>query len=479
MTLRTRILLVYLLLLAGGCYYLLRWILDGIRPRYLESMEESLVDAANLLASTAQLHLTPDAQSLDLTQLRPALDATYRRVLDAQIYSLHKTRIDLRLTLTDALGIVIYDSENTDLGQDHSKWRNIRLTLAGQYGARGSKSDPTDDTSLSIFISAPIRSADRIIGTLTLGKPTASINALVHTARQRIILGGLIGFSLLALVGIVFSIWITTPIERLTAYARAIRDGKTAALPRLAGREVTDLRHAFEEMQSALEGKNYIEAYTQTLTHELKAPLTAIRGAAELIDDKMPSSDRAHFLGNIRRESARLQQILDRLQQLTSLEARARHGLEKVEPIDLAHLLREATATFTSAFHARRLRLDLQLPEKTVTVSGEKFLLLQAVTNLLQNAAEFSPSDSTLTVRLVAATDRVQIQIDDQGPGIPDYALSKIFDRFYSLPRPDTGNKSTGLGLSYVREIAHLHRGDVTLENIPPTGCRATLRLPV
>jgi two-component system sensor histidine kinase CreC len=114
-----------------------------------------------------------------------------------------------------------------------------------------------------------------------------------------------------------------------------------------------------------------------------------------------------------------------------------------------------------------------------VRVRGERFLLGQAVGNLVQNAVEFSPAGAVVEVEVGTAGGLVRVGVQDCGPGVPDYALAKIFDRFYSLPRPDTGRKSSGLGLSIVREIARLHGGEVTLENRPEGGARAELTLPV
>jgi two-component system sensor histidine kinase CreC len=112
-------------------------------------------------------------------------------------------------------------------------------------------------------------------------------------------------------------------------------------------------------------------------------------------------------------------------------------------------------------------------------VRGDAFLLGQAVSNLVQNAIEFAPAGSEVAVTLRADGERVVVVVIDRGPGVPDYALEKIFDRFYSLPRPDTGRKSSGLGLSIVREIARLHGGEVTLVNGADGGARAELGLPL
>jgi len=100
---------------------------------------------------------------------------------------------------------------------------------------------------------------------------------------------------------------------------------------------------------------------------------------------------------------------------------------------------------------------------------GERFLLHLALSNLLQNAVEFAPQGGEVRILL----DEDSIQICDNGPGIPEYALPRIFDRFYSLSRPDTGKKSSGLGLSIVLSVVELHHGEVYLENLPGGGTRA------
>ncbi len=106
-------------------------------------------------------------------------------------------------------------------------------------------------------------------------------------------------------------------------------------------------------------------------------------------------------------------------------------------------------------------------------------MIEQALLNLLQNAIDFSPEYGIIQIVGDQKKENYEVRISDQGPGIPDYALSRIFDKFYSLPRPDSGKKSTGLGLSFVKEVALLHGGNVTLENITPKGGRSLFTLPL
>jgi two-component system sensor histidine kinase CreC len=109
---------------------------------------------------------------------------------------------------------------------------------------------------------------------------------------------------------------------------------------------------------------------------------------------------------------------------------------------------------------------------------GSRFLLRQAVANLLDNAIDFSPAGGRLTLSLERTAATVCLCIRDQGPGIPDYALPRLFERFYSVPRPDTGERSSGLGLNLVQEAARLHRGTIELRNLSEAGAEARLCLP-
>jgi signal transduction histidine kinase len=122
--------------------------------------------------------------------------------------------------------------------------------------------------------------------------------------------------------------------------------------------------------------------------------------------------------------------------------------------------------------------LDLTLHE-TPSPPGDPTLIGLAVANLLQNAIDFAPDHSTVALDVRTEGDHAVIEITDAGPGIPDFAIDRAFERFFSMPRPRTGRKSSGLGLCFVRETAHLHHGEATLTPATPTGTRATLKLPL
>ena len=126
---------------------------------------------------------------------------------------------------------------------------------------------------------------------------------------------------------------------------------------------------------------------------------------------------------------------------------------------------------------ARSIRVELA-PGELAWVEGEAFLLRRAIGNLLANALDFSPEGGLVRVELLQRSRGVDIVVRDQGPGIPDYADARVFEKFYSLARPHSNKKSTGLGLPFVKEIAELHHGRVALRNGDGGGAVATLSLP-
>ncbi|ATC64269.1 two-component system sensor histidine kinase CreC [Nibricoccus aquaticus] len=478
MTLRTRIMLVYLLVVGGGVYYLVTRGLEELRPRYLESMEVPLVDAAHLLAHAVGVEAV-ESDAIDAGRVKAVLEGAFARRFAAKVYSITKTRVDLRVYVTDARGRVVYDSDGgRQVGEDFSQRRDVARTLRGEYGARASYDVPVDEKALVLYVAAPVLSADgATVGVLTVGKPAESVDDLVRAARTRLAVAGAVGGGLLVALGVAFSIWIATPLARLTQYARALRDGKPAKLPRLAGREVGELQVAFDEMRAALDGKAYVERYVQTLTHEIKSPLSAIRGAAEILAENPPEEAREKFVGNIRAETGRIQRIVDQLLQLASLEARkARAEFAEVE---LVSLVREVVDAAQAGAQTRGVSLEFEAGAGRLPVRGDRGLLAQAVSALIQNALEFTATGGRVRALVKGESDgNAAVCIEDSGTGIPDFALGRVFERFYSLPRPGSGVKSTGLGLSLVREIAHLHEGEAAVGNRAEGGAWAELRLP-
>ena len=473
-----RLLLAFFLVLGLALFVVLRVFIEEVKPGTRLAMEDSLGDAANALALVA----APDmkAGTIASGSFAQALSALPQVDPGATIWGFRKSHIDYRVTVTDARGTVVFDSRGEDVGQDHSQWNDVLRTLRGEYGARSSGESAYAADRTVMHVAAPIKAGQQIIGVLTVSRPNQTLEPYIQRSRDRILNWSWVLLGLSLAIGLLFTWWIASSLSRLRGYANAVARGERAELPRMGrlsgNTEFVDLAQAVERMRLKLEDKAYVEHYVHTLTHELKSPLAAIRGAAELLQEPMSEADRGRFAGNIQRQTERLQLLIDRLLALADVE-QLRH-LRTVEPVDLAALTRELLHTAEPKLRRKGLQVQTTLDEGTA-VRGDRFLIAQALQNLLDNAIDFSPAGGVLAVCVQRVGGAVEWSVRDQGPGVPDYAVDRIFERFYSLPRADTQEKSSGLGLCLVQEVSALHGGTLRIHNVSdPRGCCASWTLP-
>jgi len=441
----------------------------------MEGVEDPLVDQANILAAMVANQM--ESNDFDPGRLKACFDKAYSRSFSAPIYRIVKKSIDMRVYITDRDGQVIFDSQDSSLiGEDYSAWRDVFLTLKGTYGARSTLKNINDPDSSVLFVAAPVEVRGQIAGVLTVAKPTSTINTFVQAAQPQIFRIGIFSLAAATLLSLLVSVWITRPIKRLTVYADEIRQGRRVRFPKLDQTEIGDMGKSFEKMREALEGKKYVEKYVQQLTHEIKSPLSAIRGAAELLHENMEASQRDRFLNNILHETNRIQDMIDSMLALSVIEGQK--NLKKIESVDMAALVNTIIEANESCLSQKQIRIDVS-GLADVKLKGDPLLLYQAVFNLVSNAIDFSPANSRIEICGERDHGKFKLCIKDAGEGIPEFAINKVFDKFFSLQRPGTGRKSTGLGLNFVKEVAVLHNGKIKLENLPEKGLCATLTIPL
>ncbi len=444
-----------------------------IDPRYRESAEESLVDTANLLATL--LERQAYAGIIQTEELERTLDHLGKRPLDARIFQIEKKAVVLHVYVTDALGTVLYDSAGRDNGKDYRGWRDVNRTLAGQYGARTTLADPNEPASAVMYVGAAIREratpdgAESIVGVVSVGKPVSAFSPFIANARQKLFIAGGIAVGAFAVLLLMVTVWLVRPFGLITNLWRALR-----SRPGDAGRVLNPFRVAFADMRDALAGKSYVDEYVATLTHEIKSPLAAIRGAAELLREPVPEDARMRFTRNIEEQVGRAQDLVDRMLELSSLERRA--VLTQRDPVSVAALADAVRDDLATVAAQRNVELFIDV-DPSLWTSGDAFLLQHALSNLVLNAIDFAPPESAVTIDAHAHRARIDVTVRDHGPGVPAYAADRLFEKFYSTARPG-GRKGTGLGLAFVREIAQLHGGSARLENHPEGGAVATLSVP-
>lgn len=474
MRLGLRLFVGVFLIVGIAAFFVMRVFVDEVKPGVRQAMEASLADTAAVLAQLA----TDDLESGRIAdgQFAREVDAAGRRHLGAQVWNFRKDRVDYRIYVTDGRGIVVYDSARRDVGRDYSKWNDVYRTLRGRYGARSSSGESGDVHDTVMHVAAPIRDgAGRIIGVLGVANPNRTTQPFIAASQQEILRKGGVLLLLATMVGVAMTTWLGVGIGRLNAYAKAVSAGERVPPPPVRRDELGDLGRVLEGMRQKLDGKEYVERYVQSLTHEMKGPLAAIRGAAELLQESLPPAEHARFARNVETESARLTQMIDKLLALAAVEQQG--WLQNAEPVSIPALVADVAGQLRTTARLHGVDLAIGGVGAGTEVIGDPFLLRQAVHNLVDNAIAFSPAGTCVEISTRSVDSAIVIEVADRGPGIPAYASERVFERFYSLPRPGSGLRSSGLGLPFVAEVATLHRGAVRLLDRDGGGAIAELSI--
>ena len=475
MRLGIRLLFGFFLVSGLAAFFVLRVFVAEVKPSVREVMEDMLIDTANILAELASDDLA--AGKIADGRFADNVRDYAQRPIDAKIWGLTKQSLDFRVYVTDSKGLVLFDSENVATGDDYSKWRDVARTLRGEYGARATRDIQLDDRSAVMYVAAPVKHSGKIIGVLTVAKPLSTIQVFIDRAERKILLSGLLLLVLSLAIGVAVTLWVVWSIRKLRHYANAVGQGGKPAVPQIPG-ELGELALAVDGMRRKLEGHEYIEGYVRALTHELKSPLAAIRGAGELLESELPEDARREFAGQVRSQTSRLQTLVDRMLELTKLEQR--HGQIERKNLLWVDVL-EPFLTDVGSFNAAADEIRAQAAIKVVAdsnpdsadavIKAEPGLLALALSNLIENAKSFAPAGSLITVTAKGRS----LTVEDTGPGVPDYAMPRLGERFFSTVRPDGHSKGSGLGLAIVRQIMVLHGGHMVISHGAP-GLRVELQ---
>jgi len=216
------------------------------------------------------------------------------------------------------------------------------------------------------------------------------------------------------------------------------------------------------------------------MSHELRTPLTSINGFAELLtqDDELPDQAR-EFVTIIANESQRLSRMINTFLAVTKLERKDRQDVFKI-PLRLDEVVRETVASLQPTAKKRRIRLVEQPTQRLPPVAADKSMITQAVRNLVSNAIKYSPERTTVTVSTALEAEAVRLCVEDRGFGIPAEAKDRVWEKFYRVVREgqEKDEESTGLGLSFVREVVEQHGGTVDLDSEVGRGSKFSFTLP-
>lgn len=418
-----------------------------IRPSAKRVVEDTLVDTSRLLAA---LVADDVAQALDSSNHNPPkLRLNFQNTdQHTPLWYDKKTISQFHLYITNAQGVVIYDSFGRSLGADFSRWNDVYLTLKGKYGARSSD----DGTGSSVmYVASPIVYDDKLIGVLSVGKPTNTLTPYLDVSRRE--LGKILLQSMLFSLGIalLIAMWLRHSIEHINRYTQSLAN----AMPPYfyLANELNELVANIKTMKDTIENRAYVSEYVHTLTHELKSPLAAIRASSELLGEEMQPNERAYFSRLIGDQTMRLSLLIDKLLMLAKLEQPTFvPTFQSVYPEQIAS---DCLDNQAAQIDQKNLLIFKDKIHKS-PIQADAFWLNQAIQNLVDNAITHSSS-------FVAVFRSEQsLWIINDSTVLPDYVLKRAFERYFSFYQ-DNQTKGTGLGLPLVAQVMQHHKGDVKL----------------
>ena len=379
-----------------------------------------------------------------------------------------------RVIITDKEGRII---ESYGLKTDWEEIRDISIVDAAFNGQESSGEYEDDGEVKFVCAAVPVISNNQVFGVVMLSSTVDDVYyAANDTAKNLAVVSAvimlLLGFSIYVMVD-----RITNPLHRITKAIESMDKGTLKQQVVVSGRDdIAILGDAFNKMNAKV---TMIDEQRRTLvadaSHELKSPLagmkvlvqTLINGALE---DKMVAFE---FLNDIDKEIDRLTKTVANLLELTKLEGE--YGV-KAERFDLGLLCSEVASKLE--FKVEQKRLDFKLDTLSVLIEANREQILRAVYNILENAMKYSPEESSLHM-WIEKGDMLRICVRDQGPGIAEEEIPKVFERFYRLDK--ARNKKTGgsgLGLPIAMEIVRSHGGEIKVESVVNEGSTFIICLP-
>jgi len=327
-----------------------------------------------------------------------------------------------------------------------------------------------DRGEVIVSVAVPVQRFRAVRGALMLSTQGADIDNMVGAERVAIFKVFLIAAGVMVVLSFLLAGTIAGPVRRLAESARLVRRRirSRVEIPDLSHRrdEIGHLSGSLRDMTDALYTRiEAIERFAADVAHELKNPLTSLRSAVETLPLARSDESRSRLLSVIQHDVKRLDRLISDISDASRLDAEMQR--HEAQPVNLAKLL-TTVVNVANERHDDGVTVTLNFEggrPPAFTVLGNDSRLGQVIDNLIDNARSFSPSGGTVRVTCRRLKGEIEILIDDDGPGVPDEAIEKIFERFYTHRPHQAFGQNSGLGLSISKHIIEAHGGRIWAEN--------------
>jgi len=369
------------------------------------------------------------------------------------------TLYDWHVVVTDTTGNVIADSQNTATGQPYNT-KEIGQPIVGP-SIPGFTSQP-----VGTLYSTPLPGAK---STVSLGGPIISY----------LLWGGLIAILLAVILTFLLSQMMISPLKALTATAKKLGKGELSARVVTKDKgELGDLAGAFNSMANDIEKNEKLRRNMIADTaHELRTPLSNIRGYLEAIQDGVIQPDNA-IITSLSEEAALLSRLTDDLQDLAMADA----GILKLvkQPENIIDIINNSITAVTGRVSGKGIMLHTDLPEELPRCNVDAHRIMQVILNLVNNAITHTPTGGMITISAAQHGPQISVTVKDTGEGIPAEDLPNIFERFYRVDK--SRNRATGghgLGLTIAKRLVEAHGGHISAQSELGKGSSFTFTIPL
>jgi signal transduction histidine kinase len=390
---------------------------------------------------------------------------------------------NLRIILTDNAGMVIADSEGKLTGTRYISKEPGRpvVTFTPRFGGFLSTGQAT---------TAPDQTTAPMIGTGTAGIlhiihsdaadiNLASLQITYNTIGRFFLWGSLLAVAIALLLTFILSRRIFAPVKALANATREFGKGDFSHRVDFKDRgEMGELSRSFNAMADDLERNERLRRnMVADVAHELRTPLSNLRGYLEAISDGLVKPDETS-IRSLSEEVSSLSRLVDDLQELSLADAGELRLI--FQPEDISRLIRETVTALQAKAAARSLKMSTRLPDTLPKVNIDGHRIKQVLYNLLDNAVAHTGPEGRITVTAWQEEDRVYISVADTGEGIPAEDLPLIFERFYRVDKSRTRSTGgTGLGLTIVKRLVEAHGGRIDVRSKPGQGATFTFSVPL
>ena len=396
-------------------------------------------------------------------------------------------KLDLRITVIDKQGKVLGDSdENPALMENHNDRPEIVKAVENGFGQSTRFSDTLEYNMK--YVAVRVENSGDLLGFVRFSLPFSEVQLQLQLIYRTVLFSAIVAIIIALTVAYLLSRSITLPISRMQDAAQRIAKGDFSRKVNIKSKDelgqlAKSLNIMAAELQQRMENlrrMNRIRTdFVANVSHELKTPLTLIKGYIETLQDKaMNDKDKAHrFISIIKEHTNRLENIIEDLLSLSELEL-SKDCLSKTE-FNLKKLVDEVTLSFGYALDSKHHSLSVGLQGHDFRIKADRDKIEQVIVNLIDNAIKYTNQAGKINILLIEHQNDITLIVEDNGIGIPQDDIDRVFERFYRVDKARSRELGgTGLGLGIAKHIILAHKGQISIESEINQGTKVFIKLP-